>query len=88
MLESKSRVMGNVVSEEHKAAAGKVNDMLARYRDSELLIRIGEYKKGNDPATDEAIDKNAAINNFLKQKMSEKSSFDDALQGIKKLAGL
>ncbi len=88
VLESKSRVMGNVVSEEHKAAAGKVNDMLARYRDSELLIRIGEYKKGNDPATDEAIDKNPAINNFLKQKMGEKSSFEDALEGIKKLAGL
>jgi len=87
VLESKSRVMGNVVGEDHKAAAGKVNDMLARYRDSELLIRIGEYKKGNDPATDEATEKNPAINAFLKQKLGEKSTYADALEALKKLAG-
>jgi type III secretion protein N (ATPase) len=87
VLESVSRVMGNVVDESHKAAAGKVRDMLARYRDTELLIRIGEYKKGSDPATDEAIEKNAAINNFLKQKLSEKSTYQDALEALKKLAG-
>ena len=88
VLESVSRVMGNVVDDAHKAAAGKVRDMLARYRDTELLIRIGEYKKGSDPATDEAIEKNKAINDFLKQKLSEKSSYQDALEGLKKLAGL
>lgn len=87
VLESVSRVMGNVVDDAHKAAAGKVRDMLARYRDTELLIRIGEYKKGSDPATDEAIEKNKAINDFLKQKLSEKSSYQDALEALKKLAG-
>jgi type III secretion protein N (ATPase) len=88
VLESVSRVMGNVVDDAHKAAAGKVRDMLARYRDTELLIRIGEYKKGSDPATDEAIEKNKAINDFLKQKLSEKSTYQDALEGLKKLAGV
>lgn len=87
VLESVSRVMGNVVDDAHKAAAGKVRDMLARYRDTELLIRIGEYKKGSDPATDEAIEKNKAINDFLKQKLSEKSSYQDAVEALKKLAG-
>lgn len=87
VLESVSRVMGNVVNEDHKNAAGKVRDMLARYRDTELLIRIGEYKKGSDPATDEAIEKNKAINDFLKQKLSEKSTYQDAVAGLKKLAG-
>jgi type III secretion protein N (ATPase) len=88
VLESVSRVMGNVVDDSHKTAAGKVRDMLARYRDTELLIRIGEYKKGSDPATDEAIEKNKAINDFLKQKLSEKSTYQDALEGLKKLAGV
>ncbi|MFM8831567.1 MAG: type III secretion system ATPase SctN [Spartobacteria bacterium] len=88
VLESVSRVMGNVVDDAHKSAAGKVRDMLARYRDTELLIRIGEYKKGSDPATDEAIEKNKAINDFLKQKLSEKSTYQDALEGLKKLAGI
>jgi type III secretion protein N (ATPase) len=87
VLESVSRVMGNVVDDTHKAAAGKVRDMLARYRDTELLIRIGEYKKGSDPATDEAIEKNKAINDFLKQKLSEKSTYQDAVEALKKLAG-
>ena len=88
VLESVSRVMGNVVDDAHKTAAGKVRDMLARYRDTELLIRIGEYKKGSDPATDGAIEKNKAINDFLKQKLSEKSTYQDALEGLKKLAGV
>jgi type III secretion protein N (ATPase) len=87
VLESVSRVMGNVVDDAHKTAAGKVRDMLARYRDTELLIRIGEYKKGSDPATDEAIEKNKAINDFLKQKLSEKSTYQDAVEALKKLAG-
>lgn len=87
VLESVSRVMGNVVDDAHKVAAGKVRDMLARYRDTELLIRIGEYKKGSDPATDEAIEKNKAINDFLKQKLSEKSTYQDAVEALKKLAG-
>ena len=87
VLESVSRVMGTVVDDAHKAAAGKVRDMLARYRDTELLIRIGEYKKGSDPATDEAIEKNKAINDFLKQKLSEKSTYQDAVEALKKLAG-
>ena len=87
VLESVSRVMGNVVDDAHKSAAGKVRDMLARYRDTELLIRIGEYKKGSDPATDEAIEKNNAINDFLKQKLTDKSTYQDAVAGLKKLAG-
>ena len=87
VLESVSRVMGNVVDDAHKSAAGKVRDMLARYRDTELLIRIGEYKKGSDPATDEAIEKNKAINDFLKQKLTDKSTYQDAVAGLKKLAG-
>ncbi len=87
VLESVSRVMGHIVDESHKEAAGKVRDMLARYRDTELLIRIGEYKKGSDPATDEAIEKHPAITAFLKQKLSEKSSFQDALDGLLKLSG-
>jgi flagellar biosynthesis/type III secretory pathway ATPase len=43
--------------------------------------------KGSDPATDEAIEKNKAINDFLKQKLSEKSTYQDAVEALKKLAG-
>lgn len=87
ILESVSRVMSNVVDEGHKQAAGKVRDMLARYRDTEMLIKIGEYKKGSDPKTDEAIEKNERINAFLKQKMNEKSSYEDTTRQLRELAG-
>ena len=49
----------------------------------ELLLKIGEYKKGADPETDEAIDKNSAVNAFLRQGLDEKPAYDDTIQKLK-----
>jgi len=47
-----------------------------------LLVRIGEYKQGSDPETDEAISKVSAINNFLKQGLSEKDTYEDTIKKL------
>ena len=49
----------------------------------ELLLKIGEYKKGADPETDEAIAKNAAVNAFLRQGLDEKPSYGDTIEKLK-----
>ena len=53
----------------------------------ELLLKIGEYKKGTDPETDEAIAKNGAVNAFLKQGLDEKPQYADTIEKLKEAVG-
>ena len=85
VMASISRVMNRVTSPEHRAAAGQLRELMARYADVELLLRIGEYKKGSDSLADEAIDKQTAIQRFLRQKTDELSNFDEACVTLKKI---
>jgi len=47
--------------------------------DKRQLINIGAYKKGTNPKIDFAIEKEAAINSYLKQEMDDASTFESAL---------
>ncbi|MDR2663936.1 MAG: EscN/YscN/HrcN family type III secretion system ATPase, partial [Puniceicoccales bacterium] len=87
VLASVSRVMNAIVAKEHLAAAGKLRTLLGKYQEVELLIRIGEYKRGNDKETDEAIDRIEAINKFLRQGLSEKETFAGTVQKLKEAVG-
>jgi type III secretion protein N (ATPase) len=80
VLQSVSRVMNAIVSDAHKANAVKLRQILAKYHEIELLVQIGEYKKGADPEADEAIDKIHGVNEFLRQGLNEKASFGEILE--------
>ncbi|WP_304944974.1 type III secretion system ATPase SctN [Verrucomicrobium sp. BvORR034] len=86
VLASVSRLMTAIATPDHQRAAGKLRNLLAKYQEVELLVRIGEYKKGSDASSDEAIAKVDAINNFLKQGLREQSSFEQTLQAMMQLA--
>ncbi len=66
VLSSASRVMPSIVPKEHLQLVGKLREVLANYRKNELLIKIGEYKRGQDKAGDFAIDHIDKVNKFLK----------------------
>jgi type III secretion protein N (ATPase) len=87
VLASISRVMSAIVTKEHRKAAGKLRNLLSKYQEIELLVRIGEYKKGNDAETDEALEKIGAINNFLRQGLEEKCSFDETVKKLINVVG-
>jgi type III secretion protein N (ATPase) len=87
VLASASRVMNNVISSEHKANAGRLRELMAKYAEVELLVKIGEYKRGGDATTDEAIDKQEQIKHFLRQATNEKSSMDQTLRDLQALVG-
>ena len=57
VLASASRVQNNVIGDAHKKAAGRMRELMAKYADVELLVKIGEYKAGSDKVADEAIAK-------------------------------
>ena len=86
VLASASRVMNAVITNEHKAAAGRVRELMAKYAEIELLIKIGEYKPGSDKVTDEAVKKIDRINQFLKQPTYELVAFEETLKLLQGLA--
>lgn len=85
VLASISRVLTMVTTKEHVELIGKIREVLSHYKKNELLIRIGEYKPGSDKQADFAIRYVDQVNRFLKQKVSEKSSFEETLAQLKAL---
>ena len=71
VLGSLSRVMPQVTSREHRERAGHVRRLLAKYKEIETLLQVGEYKDGSDALADEAIAKIDAIRAFLNQRTDE-----------------
>ena len=83
ILASISRCQSAIIPKDHKAAASKLRSLLAKYAEVELLLKIGEYKKGTDPETDEAVAKIGAVNAFLKQGLDEKPAYNDTIEKLK-----
>ncbi|XPS89215.1 type III secretion system ATPase, FliI/YscN [Desulfosarcina variabilis str. Montpellier] len=82
VLNSISRVMNSIVDEKHKKNASKARQIIAKYKEMELLVKVGEYKQGADKYADEAISKIGAVNKFLKQDFSESSNFKQTLKTL------
>lgn len=86
VLESLSRLMPDVTSEEHRRAAYLIRDLLATYRDHEDLISIGAYRRGNNPMVDVAIEMREEINRYLRQRVEEPATLEEAIGGLARLA--
>ena len=82
VLASVSRVMTAIVEDNHNRAAGRLRQLLAKYQEVEMLIKLGEYKPGGDAVTDEAVRKIDSINAFLQQGMHEKSTYEETVQQL------
>ncbi|VUD40245.1 Type III secretion ATP synthase HrcN [Thalassocella blandensis] len=76
---SLSRTMTNVVDKDHMSNAIKARKYLSIYKDLELLIRLGEYKKGEDVNSDIAVNLNPQINEFLQQGTRDTTPMDEAV---------
>jgi type III secretion protein N (ATPase) len=87
VLGSLSRVMSQIVPKQHQAAAGKLRKLMAKYDEIEPLIQMGEYKPGNDPVADEAVQKQDAIRAFLCQETDDLWDFNRSLNTLVQVAG-
>lgn len=85
VLQSISRCMSQIATKEHKAAAGKLKNVLATYNEAEDLINIGAYKSGANPNIDYAIEKINAINDYLCQDVDSRYTFDEELDMLMNL---
>ena len=80
VLGSVSRVMPDIVTNEHLEAFGIIKNMIAVYREAEDLINIGAYKFGANKEIDRAVELHTPIQNFLKQIMTESYTFEETLE--------
>ncbi len=86
LLQSASRVMRDVISPAHQAAARTIVDLTATYRQSEDLIAIGAYKPGADPRLDKAVAAHDRIEAFLRQDIDEQVEFAASVRSLIDLA--
>jgi flagellum-specific ATP synthase len=85
VLSSISRVMYDIVEDDHLNMARKLVKVLATYREAEDLINIGAYVDGTDPHIDYAKKNIHKINSFLQQDINESMSFKDSIASLKKV---
>jgi type III secretion protein N (ATPase) len=87
VLGSISRVMPAVAGPAHQAAAAGVRRLMARFKEIELLVRIGDYKAGQDAEADRAVQRRPAIQAFLQQSASQQVPWEQTVSGLQALAG-
>lgn len=85
VLQSISRVMSQIVTDEHKKAANKLKNVLATYQDAEDLINIGAYKSGSNSDIDYAISKIKKVNEYLMQETYDKYDFEQEIAMLKEI---
>lgn len=79
---SLSRVMDQVVTPEHKAAAAKLRRLVGTYEAKRDLVLLGAYAKGTDKDLDEALAKMPKIEELLRQSPADRVAFADAVAAL------
>ena len=87
MLDSISRLMKEISTEEEQKMAGRIRELIATYREAEDLINIGAYVKGSNPKIDLAIEKHEAINELFLQGITETVPHEDLRQQMRQVLG-
>jgi flagellum-specific ATP synthase len=86
ILDSISRLMPAVASDEQRRQAALVRRMLAVHAAAEDLVRIGAYKPGADPELDRALRARGEIRAFLEQGSGEAAGGARTLERLAELA--
>jgi len=82
ILNSASRVMNDIINEEHLGAVMKFRRMYTLLKENEMLIRIGAYAKGTDSELDEAMQKKEAMEAFMSQKSDNQMPYEDTVAAL------
>jgi flagellum-specific ATP synthase len=82
VLQSVSRVMPAITSEAHRASAGRLRALLARYERSRDLVQIGAYERGTDASLDEALERLPDLEAFLQQTPEDFTPLAEAVERL------
>ncbi|MDR1911904.1 MAG: flagellar protein export ATPase FliI [Helicobacteraceae bacterium] len=79
VLSSASRLMYNLINDDHKEAARSTRRILSLLRDNETLVRIGAYTPGSDKELDAALKIKPILEQFMSQNEPDTKNFDDRI---------
>ncbi|MCG8315026.1 MAG: FliI/YscN family ATPase [Pseudomonadales bacterium] len=82
VLRSASRLFNRIALEEQLVAAREVRQLLAKFREIELLVQVGEYESGADLVADKAIEKQPVLKEFLTQPHDQRLALATTLQQL------
>lgn len=85
ILRSLSRSLPDCNSPDENKLVSRARQLLASYEDMAEMIRLGAYRPGSDPKTDEAIKYYPALEDFLRQGEHEPSRFADGYAQLAKI---
>jgi flagellum-specific ATP synthase len=86
ILQSTSRVMKDITTPRHRAAARAVIESLSTYQRAEDVITLGAYKSGTNAKVDRAIKSIDGINAYLQQEPSEAAPLAVSIDALVKVA--
>jgi flagellar biosynthesis/type III secretory pathway ATPase len=86
VVQSISRVMSNVVDDDHEASAKKLKRLISGYEEKRDLIVLGAYAKGSDVLVDQAIESRSRVEAFLQQEAAVSVPLSDTLSELHGLA--
>lgn len=81
-VRSLSRVMDELVDDEHRRAAARLREVVATYERQRDLVLLGAYRAGADRATDDALARVGAVEAFLRQGRDERVPFADSRRAL------
>jgi len=79
ILRSKSRLMTEITTEEHRNAAREAQQVLAIYEENYDKISVGVYEQGSDEKVDNAISRIGEVEAFLRQGRHEHVSLPESV---------
>ncbi len=79
---SLSRLMPVVASDSHREDAERARMLLARHRDMEWLVSLGEYEPGHDAAADEAMARHPPLAALLRQDLRTPVLWEHTLEQL------
>ncbi|WP_457634770.1 FliI/YscN family ATPase [Persephonella sp.] len=85
VLKSVSRLMPQLVDDDILKYQAIFMDLETTYRESEDMINLGLYKKGTTPKIDLAIQMHKEMEEFIKQDMKMKVSFEESINQLEEL---
>jgi flagellum-specific ATP synthase len=83
ILRSISRIMKDIVPAEQVEYTTRIIEILSEYERAEDLINIGAYSQGSNKRVDYAISMIDKVRAFLRQKVDERATIEDAINSMK-----
>src|SRR3954468_11562190 len=87
MLSSISRLMKDITTPQHQAAALTVRQLLSAHNENEDLLSIGAYRRGSNRTVDVAVEMREAIDGLLRQSVDTALPYDKIVEQLVTLAG-